>query len=199
MVAGVGMGTNLALDGAVAHAFYHILYKALLFMGADALIHATGKRNLSDLGGLARAMPLTFFLYMIGALFISGFPLFNGFISKSMIVSAAAKDHLPIAECLLIMASIDTYLSVGLCKTPSYPVCASAFIPSDSHLPFPTMPTPIHYLLALLFCGSSSFLFSPSCIFSYKCEAICPLHLSWSHICYTLSIRQALYICVTPV
>ena len=79
MVAGVGMGTALALNGAVAHAFCHILYKALLFMGAGALIHATGKRTLDDLGGLARAMPITLILYMVGALSISGFPLFNGF------------------------------------------------------------------------------------------------------------------------
>lgn len=119
MVAGVGMGTDLALNGAVAHAFCHILYKALLFMGAGALIHATGKRKLTDLGGLARAMPITFCLYMIGALSISGFPLFNGFISKSMIISAAAQDHLPVAEFLLIMASIGTFLSIGL-KLPYF-------------------------------------------------------------------------------
>ena len=119
MVAGVGMGTALALNGAVAHAFCHILYKALLFMGAGALIHATGKRALDDLGGLARAMPITLILYMVGALSISGFPFFNGFISKSMIISAAAKDHLPVAELLLIMASIGTFLSIGL-KLPYF-------------------------------------------------------------------------------
>lgn len=119
MVAGVGMGSDLALNGAVAHAFCHILYKALLFMGAGALIHATGKRTLDDLGGLARAMPATLFLYMIGAVSISGFPLFNGFISKSMIISAAAKGHLPVAEFFLIMASIGTFLSIGL-KLPYF-------------------------------------------------------------------------------
>ncbi|ETW98561.1 MAG: hypothetical protein ETSY1_18200 [Candidatus Entotheonella factor] len=119
MVAGVGIGTDLALNGAVAHAFCHILYKALLFMGAGALIYATGKRTLTDLGGLARAMPVTLVLYMIGAVSISGFPLFNGFISKSMIISAAAKDHLPVAEFFLIMASIGTFLSIGL-KLPYF-------------------------------------------------------------------------------
>ncbi len=119
MVAGVGIGTDLALNGVVAHAFCHILYKALLFMGAGALIDATGKRKLDDLGGLARAMPVTLILYMIGAVSISGFPLFNGFISKSMIISAAAKDHLPIAEFFLIVASIGTFLSIGL-KLPYF-------------------------------------------------------------------------------
>ncbi len=119
MVAGVGMGSDLALNGAVAHAFCHILYKALLFMGAGTLIYATGKRKLDDLGGLARAMPATLCLYMIGAVSISGFPLFNGFISKSMIISAAAKGHLPVAEFFLIMASIGTFLSIGL-KLPYF-------------------------------------------------------------------------------
>ena len=139
MVAGVGMGTALALNGAVAHAFCHILYKALLFMGAGALIHATGKRTLDDLGGLARAMPITLILYMVGALSISGSPLFNGFISKSMIISAAAKGHLPLAELLLIMASIGTFLSIGL-KLPYF-----AFFGPDRGL----SPKPVHINMLL--------------------------------------------------
>ena len=104
MVAAVGMGTALALNGSGAHAFCHILYKALLFMGAGAVIQATGKRKLSDLGGLSRTMPLVFTLYMIAAFSISGVPLFNGFTSKSMIVSAAAYAHLPVPELLLTLA-----------------------------------------------------------------------------------------------
>ncbi len=139
MVAGVGMGTDLALNGAVAHAFCHILYKALLFMGAGALIHATGKRKLTDLGGLARAMPVTLLLYMIGAVSISGFPLFNGFISKSMIISAAAKGHLPVAEFFLIMASIGTFLSIGL-KLPYF-----AFLGPHRDI----QPQPVHFNMLL--------------------------------------------------
>ena len=119
MVAGVGMGSALALNGSVAHAFCHILYKALLFMGAGSVIYATGKRKSTELGGLARSMPLVLVLYMVGAVSISGFPLFNGFISKSIIISAAAKDHLPIAELLLTLASIGTFLSIGL-KLPYF-------------------------------------------------------------------------------
>jgi multicomponent Na+:H+ antiporter subunit D len=119
MVAGVGMGSALALNGSVAHAFCHILYKALLFMGAGSVIYATGKRKSTELGGLARAMPLVLALYMVGAVSISGFPLFNGFISKSIIISAAAKEHLPIAELLLTLASIGTFLSIGL-KLPYF-------------------------------------------------------------------------------
>lgn len=119
MVAGVGMGTALALNGAVAHAFCHILYKSLLFMGAGAVIHATGKRKLTELGGIASSMPLVVMLYMVGAMSISGFPLFNGFISKSMIISAAAEGHLPVAELLLTLASIGTFLHTGL-KLPYF-------------------------------------------------------------------------------
>jgi len=149
MVAGVGMGTDLALNGAVAHAFCHILYKALLFMGAGALLHATGKRKLTDLGGLARAMPATLFLYMIGAVSISGFPLFNGFISKSMIISAAAQDHLPVAEFFLIMASIGTFLSIGL-KLPYF-----AFLGPNRGI----QPKPVHLnMLLAMIVGASGCL-----------------------------------------
>ena len=115
----VGMGTALALNGSGAHAFCHILYKALLFMGAGAVIQATGKRKLSDLGGLSGTMPLVFGLYMVAALSISGVPLFNGFTSKSMIVSAAAEAHLPLPELLLTLAGVGTFLSVGL-KLPYF-------------------------------------------------------------------------------
>ncbi|HVR71955.1 MAG TPA: Na(+)/H(+) antiporter subunit D [Vicinamibacteria bacterium] len=114
MVAGVGMGTALALDGSTAHAFSHILYKALLFMGAGAVIEATGRRKLTELGGLASRMKAVLVLYMVGAFSISSVPLFNGFISKSMVVSAAAEGGWPIVELLLTLASIGTFLHTGL-------------------------------------------------------------------------------------
>ena len=114
MVAGAGIGTELAINGASAHAFSHILYKALLFMGAGAVLQTTGKSKLTDLGGLAKKQPLVFWLYMIGAFSISGFPLFNGFISKSMVIAAAAEAHYPLAMLLMTLASVGTFLSVGL-------------------------------------------------------------------------------------
>jgi multicomponent Na+:H+ antiporter subunit D len=119
MVAGVGMGTDLALNGATAHAFSHILYKSVLFMGMGAVIYATGLRKLTELGGIADRMKLVVILYAVGACSISGFPLFNGFISKSMIISAAAESHLPIVELLLTLASIGTFLHTGL-KLPYF-------------------------------------------------------------------------------
>mgnify|MGYP001225578260 CR=1 FL=1 len=119
MVAAVGIGTPLALAGASAHAFCHILYKALLLMGAGSVIEATGQRKLTELGGIARQMPLVVLLYMVGAFSISGVPLFNGFISKSIIITAAGDDGRGLAELLLTLASIGTFLHTGL-KLPYF-------------------------------------------------------------------------------
>lgn len=114
MVAGVGLGTEMAINGATAHAFCHILYKALLFMGAGAVLYTVGTSKLTALGGLARTMPLTFVLYMVGGFSISGVPLFNGFISKSITLSAAEASHQYLAFLLLTLASIGTFLSIAL-------------------------------------------------------------------------------------
>jgi len=119
MVAGVGIGSFMSMDGSAAHAFSHILYKALLFMGAGMVLHTTGKSKLTELGGLYRAMPRTFWLYMIAAFSISGFPLFNGFISKSMVVAGALEAHHSLAYLFLNLAAVGTFLSVGI-KLPYF-------------------------------------------------------------------------------
>ncbi|MDP6410653.1 MAG: Na(+)/H(+) antiporter subunit D [Planctomycetota bacterium] len=119
MVCGVGIGTQLALNGATAHAFAHILYKALLFMGTGAVVQMTGKRLLTEMGGVYRTMPKTLGLYMIGACAISAFPLFSGFVSKSMVVSAAGEDHRMAIFLMLTLASAGTFLHTGL-KLPYY-------------------------------------------------------------------------------
>ena len=119
MVCGVGIGTDLAINGATSHAFAHILYKALLFMGAGAVLQMTGLRKLSDMGGLYKTMPITLGLYMVGAFAISAVPLFSGFVSKSMVVSAAGEDHRTFIFLLLTLASAGTFLHTGL-KLPYY-------------------------------------------------------------------------------
>ena len=119
MVCAVGIGTKLAINGAASHAFAHILYKALLFMGAGAVIQMTGRRKLSEMGGLYKTMPITLTLYMIGAFAISAVPLFSGFVSKSMIVSAAAEEHYTWIFLTLTLASAGTFLHTGL-KLPYY-------------------------------------------------------------------------------
>ncbi len=119
MVCGVGIGTELAINGATAHAFAHILYKALLFMGAGAVLQVTGLRKLSEMGGLYKTMPITLGLYMVGAFAISAVPLFSGFVSKSMVISAAGEDHRSVIFLLLTLASAGTFLHTGL-KLPYY-------------------------------------------------------------------------------
>jgi len=114
MVAGIGIGTDIAINGSTAHAFAHILYKGLLFMGAGAVLYSTGKSKMSELGGLARSLPWVLLLYMAGALSISAFPLFSGFVSKALVVHAAELDHLTLAVLLLNLASVGTFLSIGL-------------------------------------------------------------------------------------
>jgi multicomponent Na+:H+ antiporter subunit D len=119
MVAGVGIGTQLAINGACAHAFAHILYKGLLFMGCGAVLHMTGKSKFSELGGLYAKMPRTFIFTLIGGLSISAFPLFSGFVSKAMIVAAGFEEHNYWAAFLLTLASAGTFLHTGL-KVPYF-------------------------------------------------------------------------------
>jgi len=114
MVAAVGIGTSLAINGASAHAFAHILYKGLLFMAAGAILTATGKQKLTQLGGLYKKMPATMIFMLIGGLAVSGLPLMSGFVSKSMIVAAAFEAHLYWVAFILIFVSAGTFLAAGL-------------------------------------------------------------------------------------
>jgi len=119
MVAGVGLGTELAINGACAHAFAHILYKGLLFMGCGAVLHQTGESKFTNLGGLWEKMPWTFAFTLVGGLSISAFPLFSGFVSKSMIVAAGFEEHKLWVGYLLMLASVGTFLHTGL-KVPYF-------------------------------------------------------------------------------
>ncbi|MEK6672402.1 MAG: Na(+)/H(+) antiporter subunit D [Nitrospirota bacterium] len=150
MVCGVGIGTEMALNGASSHAFAHILYKGLLFMGAGAVLEMTGKRKLTEMGGLYKTMPVTMVLYMIGGFAISGVPLFSGFVSKSMVVSAAGENHMAIPFLMLTLASAGTFLHTGL-KLPYY-----MFFGKDSGIR--TKEPPTNMLIAM---GMAAFV----CIF----------------------------------
>ena len=119
MVCGVGIGTAMAVNGACAHAYAHIIYKALLFMGAGAVLEMTGKSKLNELGGLYKYMPWAMVFTVIGGISISGFPLTSGFISKSMIIAAAGESHRTILMLMMTLASVGTFLSVGI-KLPYF-------------------------------------------------------------------------------
>ena len=126
MVVGIGIGTELALNGTAAHAFSHILYKALLFMSMGAVLYRVGTVNGSELGGLYKSMPWTTGFCIVGAASISAFPLFSGFISKSMIVSAAAGEGLLLTFLVLLFASAGVFHHSGI-KIPYF-----AFFAHDS-------------------------------------------------------------------
>ncbi|MGB2728223.1 MAG: Na(+)/H(+) antiporter subunit D [Halobacteriota archaeon] len=111
MVAGIGIGTYIGINGGIAHVFNHILYKALLFMCMGAVIYATGKNNLTELGGLAKKMPVTMITCMIAAFSISGVPGFNGYVSKGMVIHAAELEGMHILAVALILGSVGTFLS----------------------------------------------------------------------------------------
>ena len=114
MVAGVGMGTEMGINGAASHALCHIIYNALLYMGAGCALVVVGTAKFNELGGLYKYMPIAFWLYMIGGFSISGFPLFNGFVSKAMTIEAAEFIQRPIIYLLLEGATVGTFLHTGL-------------------------------------------------------------------------------------
>lgn len=126
MVVGIGIGTELSLNGTASHAFSHILYKALLFMSMGAVLYRTGTCKGSELGGLYKSMPWTTGFCIVGAASISAFPLFSGFVSKSMIMTAAAADHRWFVWGVLLFASAGVFHHSGI-KIPYF-----AFFAHDS-------------------------------------------------------------------
>jgi len=119
MVCGIGIGSQLAINGVVAHAFCHIIYKALLFMSTGAVLYMTGKIRGTDLGGLYKTMPFTALCCMVGAASISAFPLFSGFVSKSLTVAAVAESHHVIIWFMLLFASAGVFHHAGI-KVPFF-------------------------------------------------------------------------------
>ena len=119
MVVGIGVGTEMALNGTASHAFAHILYKALLFMSVGAVLLRTGTSKASELGGLCRTMPRTALFCLIGAASISAFPLFSGFVTKSLIMDETANEHYPIIWAILVFASAGVLSHSGI-KIPYF-------------------------------------------------------------------------------
>ncbi|MGH7227959.1 MAG: Na(+)/H(+) antiporter subunit D [Nitrospiraceae bacterium] len=147
MVAGIGIGTALSVNGAVAHVFNNLLFKSLLFMSMGAVLYQTGKINATDLGGLYKTMPRTTLFCIVGALAISGFPLLNGFVSKSMILGAAAEGGMGLLYLALLFASAGVLHHAGI-KIPFF-----AFFSHDSGLR--TQDPPLNMQLAM---GIAAFL-----------------------------------------
>ena len=141
MVVGIGVGTEMAINGTASHAFAHILYKALLFMSVGAVMLRTGTSKASELGGLCRTMPRTAIFCLIGAASISAFPLFSGFVTKSLIMDATANQHYPVIWAILVFASAGVLSHSGI-KIPYF-----TFFGHDSGLR--PKEAPIHMQMAM--------------------------------------------------
>ena len=142
MIVAIGIGTELAINGAVAHAFAHILYKGLLFMGMGAVLYRVGTCKASELGGLFKYMPITAVCTIIGAISISAFPLFSGFVAKSLIMSALGKEGLVLVYFMLLFASAGVLHHSGI-KIPFF-----AFFAHESGIK--TKEAPLNMIVAMI-------------------------------------------------
>ncbi|MEE2971267.1 MAG: Na(+)/H(+) antiporter subunit D [Pseudomonadota bacterium] len=168
MVVGIGIGTELALNGTAAHAFSHILYKALLFMSMGAVLYRTGTIKGSELGGLYKSMPYTTGFCIVGAASISAFPLFSGFISKSLIIAAAAEEGHWVVWLILLFASAGVFHHSGI-KIPYF-----AFFQHDSGKRPKEAPT--NMLVAM---GIAAFLCIAVGVYPAPLYAILPFHANF--------------------
>jgi multicomponent Na+:H+ antiporter subunit D len=141
MVCGVGIGTALSLNGAVSHAFNDVIFKGLLFMSMGAVLFRTGEINGSNLGGLYKTMPKTAILCIVGASSISAFPLFSGFVSKSMVMTAMIEEGYDYLWLMLLFASAGVFHHAGI-KIPYF-----AFFAHDSGIR--TQEAPRNMLIAM--------------------------------------------------
>jgi multicomponent Na+:H+ antiporter subunit D len=179
MVVGIGIGTELSLNGTAAHAFAHILYKSLLFMSVGAVLFRTGTAKGSELGGLYRTMPLTMIFCVIGAASISAFPLFSGFVTKSLILSDAAHEGYYIVWGILLFASAGVFHHSGI-KIPYF-----AFFAHDSGLR--PKEAPKHMLWAM---GITAFLCVAIGVYPEPLYALLPYEVEYVPYTTTHVITQ---------
>ncbi len=182
MVVGIGIGSELSLNGTVAHVFAHVIYKALLFMSMGAVLLRTGTVKGSELGGLYKSMPWTTVFCIIGAASISAFPLTSGFVSKSMILSASSHEHHTMAFLVLLFASAGVFHHSGI-KIPFF-----AFFAHDRGLRVPE--APINMRIAM---GIAAFLCIAVGVFPGALYALLPYPVDYapytvSHVVTTLQL-----------
>jgi multicomponent Na+:H+ antiporter subunit D len=176
MVCGIGIGTALAVNGAIAHAFNDVVFKGLLFMTMGAVLFRTGKINGSELGGLYKSMPFTTGFCIVGAASISAFPLFSGFVSKSMVMVAALEEGHPIIWLALLFASAGVFHHAGI-KIPFF-----AFFSHDSGIRVPEAPRNMLFAMGLaaaicIFNGSY-----PWVLYSMLPYSVDYAPYTWAHI-----------------
>ena len=141
MIVAIGIGTELAINGAVAHAVVHILYKGLLFMGMGAVLYRTSTCKASELGGLFKYMPITAICTIIGAVSLSAFPLFSGFVTKTLILSALGKEGQVFAYFMLLFSSAGVLIYSGI-RVPFF-----AFFANESKIK--SKEAPLNMIIAM--------------------------------------------------
>ena len=160
MVAAIGLGGALGVNGGLFHLFNHILYKALLFMTIGAVIYRTGKDDLTEMGGVMRKMPITTACAVIASLSIAGAPLFNGFVSKALIFQAAERNL--IIELMLELAAVGTFMSF-------YKFTYFGFIRPNKHIEAKVTSAPLNMKIAMGSTGALCVLIgvAPQFMFAY--------------------------------
>ena len=141
MIVGIGFGTAASINGAVGYAFCNIIFESLLFMSLGAAIYRTGTSKATELGGLYRTMPITLGLCLIGALSISAFPGFAGFVTKGLIIDGAGEAHMFWIWLVLLFASAGVLEHAGI-KIPFFTFFAHDSGKRPKEAPF-------HMLLAM--------------------------------------------------
>jgi multicomponent Na+:H+ antiporter subunit D len=159
MVAAIGVGGPLGINGAAAHAFADILFKGLLFMSMGAVLFRTGTAKGSELGGLYKSMPQTMVLCVIGAASISAFPLFSGFATKSIIMEAVAEEHRTVIWLLLLFASAGVFHHAGI-KIPFF-----AFFAHDGGHRVAEAPLNMRLAMGLAAAGSITIGVAPNLLY----------------------------------
>ena len=182
MVAGIGIGTEMALNGAAAHAFTHIIYKALLLMSAGSVLYMTNRRKCSELGGLFHSMPVATICGIIGALAISSFPLTSGFVSKSMISQAAADGHLLTVWLLLAAASAGVFLHAGI-KFPWF-----VFFQKDSGLRPSDPPASMRWAMIFFAFLCIAMGIWPELLYALLPYAVAYVPYTWAHVVTQLQL-----------
>ncbi|MEP1442983.1 MAG: Na(+)/H(+) antiporter subunit D [Hyphomicrobiales bacterium] len=182
MIVGIGIGSEMSLNGAAAHAFVHIIYKALLLMSAGAVLYQTGKHKCTDLGGLFRTMPITMICGTIGALAISAFPFTSGFVAKSVISQGAADAHLGFVWYLLAAASAGVFLHAGI-KFPWF-----VFFQKDSGMRPSEPPRTMIWSMVLLSAACILIGIFPDVLYSLLPHAVDYVPYTGAHIVFQLQL-----------
>ncbi|MDP9330105.1 MAG: NADH-quinone oxidoreductase subunit L [Actinomycetota bacterium] len=161
MVAAMGTGPA-GRNGAFFHLFTHAFFKALLFLGAGSVIHAIHSNNMSDMGGLKKYMPTTFWTFLIGSLALAGVVPLAGFWSKDELLVAAYHEHVWLFAAMLVTAALTAFYTARMVRLTFFGAYEGHGHPHESP---PTMTGPLVALagatVVVGFLGAAPVLHAP--------------------------------------